>query len=139
MSKNDKQVANNKECPCGSGKSYDACCRPFVAGESLPGTAEQLMRSRYCAYVLRDSAYLLDTWYRSSRPGNLSLDKETAPDWIGLKVKGTESGGEKDLEGTVEFVARYKVNGKAHRMHEVSRFIKQNNKWFYVDGESGND
>ena len=93
------------------------------------------MRSRYCAYVLQDELYLLRTWHPSTRPATLNLDTESTPRWIGLKLVATRGGEENDEAGSVEFVARYKVNGKAHRLHETSRFIKEQGRWFYLDGD----
>lgn len=92
------------------------------------------MRTRYSAYVLGLETYLYDTWHPSTRPPALSLDDQSVK-WIGLDVRRCERGAVNDLEGNVEFVARYKVNGKAHRLHEVSRFVKENGRWQYLDGE----
>lgn len=78
--------------------------------------------------------YLRDTWHPSTQPSPLSLD-DKAVNWVGLDVRRCERGAANDCEGSVEFVARYKVNGKAHRLHEVSRFVKENGRWLYVDGE----
>lgn len=93
------------------------------------------MRSRYSAYVRSDAKYLLRTWHVSTRPHDLDLDTERAVKWLGLEVLVTEAGGSGDVQGVVEFVARYKVNGKAHRLHEHSRFVKEDGQWFYVDGD----
>jgi len=84
------------------------------------------MRSRYCAYVLGEEGYLLKTWHSSTRPATLSLSD--SPQWRGLKIIGS-------TESTVEFIARYKVNGKAEKMHEKSRFIREDGEWRYLDGE----
>lgn len=65
----------------------------------------------------------------------MDLNDEVPMKWIGLKVLATDAGGCDDDKGTVEFVARFKVNGKAGRLHEVSRFVKEDGRWFYVDGE----
>ena len=93
------------------------------------------MRSRYSAYVNNKESYLLDTWYPSTRPVNLNLSQEPTPKWLGLKIVATHTGGSEDSEGKVEFVARYSINGKATRIHELSRFIKENGRWFYLDGK----
>ena len=122
-------------CPCGSGLNFNQCCDPCLSGHSPAKTADQLMRSRYTAYVLQNEAYLLATWHISNRPSQLNLqDKPTH--WIGLKLISTQAGQAKDTKGMVEFIARYKLNGKAHRLHEKSHFIKQGGHWFYVEGES---
>lgn len=90
------------------------------------------MRSRYSAFVLILQQYLLDTWHPTTRPVQLSVDDPHIK-WLGLKIKHYE---QTDPENaTVEFVARSKRNGKATRLHETSRFIRENNQWFYVDGD----
>jgi len=120
-------------CPCGSNKSYDACCASFIERNEAAPTAESLMRSRYTAYTLQNEDYLLATWHTSTRPAKLELAADVATKWIGLEVKRHE---QQDAEhAIVEFVARYKVNGRAHRLHEVSRFVREDGQWFYVDGE----
>lgn len=92
------------------------------------------MRSRYSAYVMADEKYLLSTWHSSTRPESLGLDKDTTTKWAGLEVKATGQGSQMDEQGMVEFVARYKINGKAERLHEISQFKKEMGKWFYLDG-----
>lgn len=88
------------------------------------------MRSRYCAYVLVRSDYLLATWHPATRPPVISLDPQVQ--WLGLKVIRACN----DVKtGMVEFVARHKINGKAHRLHEVSQFVKEDGHWLYMDGE----
>ncbi len=119
-----------KDCPCGGG-AYAACCGRFHAGETA-ATAEQLMRSRYSAYVLHDTAYLLQSWHPSTRPAEAELEEGCGSKWLGLEVKKHVPLGE---EATVEFVARYKTGGRAHRLHEVSRFVREKGAWLYVDGE----
>jgi SEC-C motif domain protein len=116
-------------CPCG-GASYSQCCGRFHHG-ALPETAEQLMRSRYSAYVLGLMDYVHHTWHASTRPESSELQHDTATKWLGLEVKRHVPAGD---EATVEFVARYKLGGRAHRLHEVSRFVRENGKWFYLDG-----
>ncbi len=93
------------------------------------------MRSRYSAYVLCEEAYLLDTWHPSTHPQRLELSTTPPTKWMGLKIINTLAGAGHDTEGQVEFVARYKINGKAERLHENSRFIRDNGRWFYIDGE----
>jgi len=124
----------NELCPCDSGQPYAVCCAPHLAGESAAPSAEALMRSRYCAYTRRDAAYLLRTWHASARPAVLELEDDGLR-WLGLKILNRTSGGANDSSGTVEFVARYKVGGKAGRMHEISRFVREEGAWYYLDGE----
>lgn len=122
-------------CPCGSGRDYAACCGRYIEGGRLPDTAEQLMRSRYTAYVLARQDYLQQTWHPSTRPADLGAAVTEAVKWLGLQIKRTQAGGAGDSEGLVEFVARYKVGGKAERLHEASRFVRENGRWLYLDGE----
>jgi SEC-C motif-containing protein len=94
---------------------------------------EALMRSRYTAYVLEDAAYLLATWHPDTRPQALHFDQPPRPKWLGLSIKRRA---ETDAShGLVEFVARYKIDGRAFRMHETSRFERIEGRWFYRDGE----
>jgi SEC-C motif-containing protein len=118
-------------CPCGSTKNYADCCAPYIEHGVLPSTAEALMRSRYTAYTRLNEGYLLATWHPSTRPSALGLADEAKTQWLGLQVKRHESSHE---QAVVEFVARYKVNGKAHRLHEVSQFVREEGRWFYVNG-----
>lgn len=122
----------NKVAPCACGGAmYERCCGRFIDHGELPQTAEELMRSRYTAYTLRDEAYLQATWYPRTRPDlNLAAEDESLK-WIGLEVRRHQQNGD---EATVEFVARYKIGGCAERLHEVSRFVREDGRWFYVDG-----
>lgn len=119
-------------CPCGSGQRYAACCGPLHAGERPAASAEALMRSRYSAYVLKLADYLLATWHPSTRPSELDLAADDSK-WLGLDVKRHEV--QDDDRAMVEFVARYRIAGRGHRLHELSRFVREDGRWFYVDGE----
>ena len=119
-------------CPCGSGQRYAACCGPLHAGERPAASAEALMRSRYSAYVLKLADYLLATWHPSTRPSELDLAADDSK-WLGLDVKRDDV--QDDDRATVEFVARYRIAGRGHRLHELSRFVREDGRWFYVDGE----
>lgn len=119
-------------CPCGSQRPYAACCGPLHDGTPAPDAAA-LMRSRYSAYVLGIESYLLATWHPSTRPPRLVLDAEPLPKWLGLEVRRHADGGPD--AAVVEFVARYRIAGRAHRQHEVSRFVREGGRWYYVGGE----
>ena len=121
-----------RECPCGS-VEYRSCCGRFIDAGELPSTAERLMRSRYTAFVLGDEGYLRDTWHPETRPSRVRFDEQQR--WLGLKIKRTEAGTAEDAQGVVEFVARFKVQGRGHRLHEVSRFEKVEGRWYYLDGQ----
>ena len=121
-------------CPCGSTVRYEDCCGRYHAGplHLQAPTAEALMRSRYSAFVLDLTDYLLASWHASTRPADLE-PPEPGLKWLGLDVKRTAM--LDAAHGTVEFIARSKLGGRAHRLHEVSRFVRENGEWFYVDGE----
>jgi SEC-C motif-containing protein len=132
MAKLDQRLAPDS-CVCGSNKKYKECCGRFLDGSTLPATAEMLMRSRYTAYTLLREDYLLTTWHASTRPEKLGLVEEKNSQWLGLQVKRHEQ--QDETHALVEFVARYKTAGRAQRLHEVSRFIREGERWFYVDGD----
>lgn len=90
------------------------------------------MRSRYSAYVLGLEPYLLATWHRSTRPETLGLDADAPCKWLGLDIRRHGVSGENGA--VVEFVARYRVAGRGHRLHEVSNFVLEAGRWYYVDG-----
>jgi len=126
-------MAKLTPCPCGSGEALADCCGRYLDGGEAAPTAEALMRSRYTAYTLQREDYLLATWYASTRPAQLGLAEEVPTKWIGLDVKRHEQ--QEERHAVVEFVARYKVNGRAHRLHETSRFVCEDGRWYYVDGD----
>jgi SEC-C motif-containing protein len=128
-----RAVDTSTPCPCGNPAGYARCCGPLHEG-SPALTAEALMRSRYSAYVLKREDYLLATWHSSTRPAHLKLAaQQPAPSWLGLSLKRHESTGG---QAVVEFVARLRYGGgRAQRLHEVSRFVHEHGRWYYVDGE----
>ncbi|WP_147794815.1 YchJ family protein [Cellulomonas sp. Y8] len=119
-------------CPCLSGLPYDECCGPRHRGERTAATAEALMRSRYSAFAVGDAAYLLRTWHPSTRPRTVDLDDAVV--WRRLDVLGTDRGGPFDSAGTVEFRASYSDPQGRGSLHEVSRFVREDGAWTYVDG-----
>jgi SEC-C motif domain protein len=118
-------------CPCRTledpPRNYVDCCAPAHNGTPAP-TPEVLMRSRFSAYGLGLLDYILSTWHPSHAPGDLDLPPTQ---WIGLEVLAHQETGD---AGVVEFIARYKINGKAEKVHEISRFVREQGKWLYVDG-----
>lgn len=92
------------------------------------------MRSRYCAFVTENEPYLLSSWHPDNRPKTVPFDKQCK--WLGLKVKRCKAGQASDQIGWVEFVARFKIAGKAERIEELSYFIKQDGKWLYAWAEN---
>jgi len=119
-------------CPCGSGAKYAACCAPLHAGAAPAASAEALMRSRYSAYGLKLEEYLLATWHPTTRPSELDLSADDSK-WLGLEVK--RHAVQDDSHATVEFVARYRIAGRGHRLRELSRFVREDGRWYYVDGD----
>jgi SEC-C motif domain protein len=122
------------DCPCESGLPYRACCGRYHDGplRLLAPTAEALMRSRYSAFVLGLRDYLLQTWHPSTRPAELAPDPPGLK-WLGLDVRRHQAIG--DSRALVEFVARSRLGGRAQRLHETSRFVREEGCWYYVDGE----
>jgi SEC-C motif domain protein len=123
-------------CPCGRPAAYTACCGRFHAGalHLQAPDAEALMRSRYSAYVLELADYLMATWHPATRPGD-ALCFEPGLRWLGLEIKQHRRIDGEHAE--VEFVARSKLGGRAHRLHETSRFVHEQGRWWYVDGTIG--
>ena len=123
-------------CPCGRCDAkgqpvpLQACCGLYHAGAAAPD-AERLMRSRYTAFVLGNADYLQATWHASTRPDPLEL--EQAAKWLGLEIRQHRMTGADSAE--VEFVARFRVAGRAVRQHELSRFVREGGRWYYLDGE----
>ncbi|MES2051807.1 MAG: YchJ family metal-binding protein [Pseudomonadota bacterium] len=126
-------------CPCGrlgrSGRplAFADCCGRYLDDfDNTPAPdAESLMRSRYSAFVLGRESYLRATWHASHRPDDVAPDEGTK--WLGLEVRRHAVIDAEHAE--VEFVARYRVAGRAVRIHERSRFVRENGRWYYVDGD----
>ncbi len=126
-------------CPCLSGETFGQCCAPLHRGDTLAPTAMRLMRSRYSAFALGDTAYLSATWHPSTRPIVLELDTDQR--WIRLDIESSTGGGLLENTGTVEFTAHYRAvqDGRTVRgeQHENSRFLKEGGRWFYLDEVTG--
>ncbi len=122
-------------CPCGRALAYAACCGRYIDhwADTPAPDAESLMRSRYTAFVRERAEYLLATWHASRRPAR--LDFEPGVRWLGLQVRAHRVLAPQRAE--VEFVARSRAGGgPAHRLHERSRFVREDDgRWYYVDGE----
>lgn len=122
------------QCPCGSGKAYTKCCKPCHDGNAAP-SAEALMRARYSAYCLLNEGYLTHTWHPGTRPKHIHIGEDSTVRWTRLDIIRTEQGGPSDKLGIVEFRAHYDVDGRIGHLHEVSNFVKEDNQWYYFDGE----
>jgi SEC-C motif domain protein len=119
-------------CPCGSPFGYAECCGPLHLGSTVALTAEALMRSRFCAFAVGESEYLIRTWHSTTRPAAVRLDP--AQRWTRLEVLSVERGGLFDDIGAVEFRAHYRQADRAGTLHERSRFRREVGHWRYVDG-----
>jgi SEC-C motif-containing protein len=117
-----------KRCPCGRGLPYEECCGPAHHGDS-PSTAEALMRSRFSAFALDDSGYLLRSWHPDTRPAAVGPDPDLR--WVSLEILEASGGGLFDAEGVVEFRARYSERGRPGEMRERSRFVRHAGRWVY--------
>ena len=126
----------NAPCPCGSTKTLNTCCLPFIEGTCHAVTAEQLMRSRYTAHALLAIDYLWATWSPEQRLRSSQADIRSwaeSCDWLGLQILSTHQGGAEDESGTVEFIALFRQQGQLHQHHEMSEFKKVLGKWLYLD------
>ncbi|WDZ82680.1 YchJ family protein [Micromonospora cathayae] len=129
-----RRTTDELACPCGSGQRYAPCCGRLHRGEADAGTAESLMRARFAAFAVRDTAYLLRSWDATTRP--VALDLEPGTRWTRLEVLSTSGGGLFDATGTVEFRAHYRERGRVGTLHERSRFRRTDGRWFYLDGRT---
>ncbi|MFN3600924.1 MAG: YchJ family protein [Dietzia sp.] len=118
-------------CPCGSQRSLDACCGPVVEDGVPAETAEQLMRSRYTAFVLGRDDHLWRTWHPRTRPARVEAG---GVEWTGLSILDVVAGGAADQTGTVEFEARYIGPDGPAGMRERSAFERRGGRWTYLEG-----
>jgi len=123
---------HNQDCPCKSGQTYAACCAVFHQQQQKPATCEQLMRSRYSAFILQLGEYLFSTYHPDFRADlTVAQLSEKSLDWKNLQIIDTQS----LLDtGFVEFKAWYNNNGQLAYHHERSNFVKQGEQWLYCDG-----
>ncbi|MEM6452895.1 MAG: YchJ family metal-binding protein [Cyanobacteria bacterium P01_C01_bin.69] len=146
----------NQKCWCGSRRAFSSCCEPYLTGDAIAPTAEALMRSRYSAFCTKSVDYLLAThhpsWRKSTASNNtderilLSRSVNTTQ-WINLLIIKKQGGQKKDKTGRVEFVAAYRPKSALPvdmtvqspdgitQLHENSRFVREQGRWFYVDGD----
>lgn len=125
---------DSDRCPCGSGDLFGGCCGPVLRGAAAP-TAERLMRSRYTAFATGDAAHLLATWHASTRPESIAFEPDLR--WRRLLIVDREAGGPFDSAGVVEFEAFWRQGDDRGSLRERSRFLREDRRWFYIDGDVG--
>lgn len=120
-----------KTCPCCSQKDFLVCCGPFLAENKIPATPEQLMRSRYTAYAMNDFDYIRKTM-KSPAADDFNPSNDSHLTWLKLDVLSSDS---KESKGRVEYIAYYSYHGELRCLHEKSTFRRDDNQWYYIDGE----
>ena len=128
-----------EDCPCGTGFPYTDCCGPLIRETSPADTAEELMRSRFTAFAKGLWSYIEQTKYPDGQELSAWYKTKFMHDeisWIKLDIIDVKKGGHFDKEGEVSFVAHYEENGEKKRLQEISKFIKEEGKWFYNEHES---
>lgn len=127
------------KCPCGSNAAYDSCCGPIIKGERAAATAEQLMRSRYSAYVQKEIPYILTSLHpdhRSDYDEKSSRAWAESAEWHGISILKTIKGGPNDNEGQVEFTVSFTERGLKQEHHELSSFKKEKGTWYFTTGKT---
>ena len=128
-----------EHCPCGTGRPFADCCGPVISGARLAETAEQLMRSRYAAYVKKEMAWLRESLLPAKRADFDEAASRAWADeaeWHGIEVLSAGHGGPADATGTVEFVASFTVKGARQEHRERAQFRKESGAWYFVEGKA---
>jgi SEC-C motif-containing protein len=123
-----------KNCFCGNQSTFEKCCQPIISGKTEAQNAEELMRSRFSAYVIEDYPYILQTYASQQRSGltvSQLADSAQGTQWLNLQVLAHHP---KPNTVQVEFKAFYLVDGQYYVMHELSDFVLEDNKWCYTTG-----
>jgi SEC-C motif-containing protein len=126
-----------ESCPCGSGISFEQCCRPIISGEQPAETAEALMRSRCSAFATLQIDHIWESTHPDQRKGHSrkTIQKwSEKSQWLGFEIISVTGGQPADDEGQVEFVAEYREKGMRNRHHELATFKKKDGKWYFYDG-----
>jgi SEC-C motif-containing protein len=125
-----------KKCPCGSQRHYKNCCQPIHRSPDAAKRPAQLMRARYSAYALGLVDFIVATYHPSCQAENdrQEIEQGTQTQWTKLVVLEAENGHHAD-EGFVSFKAYFEQNGEHYSLQERSRFIRENGRWYYIDGE----
>lgn len=122
----------NSLCPCGSELEYSNCCEPYLKNKKLTNSAEATMRARYSAYVMAEEPFLHESLAPESRHDYNSkevLEWAKSSQWLGLEILKSEP-------NQVEFIAKYKTQGKVLEHHETAKFRQEGNRWYFVEGDS---
>ncbi|QBQ56017.1 YchJ family protein [Nitrosococcus wardiae] len=133
MQDEETDLDQTTKCICDSGMAYEECCGLYLSGEKYTPTAEALMRSRFTAFAIKDEAYILETWDPAKRPPKVDFPK-TPIEWNRLEIVEKKKGGNKDTKGIVEFKAYYLLDNEEYVVNEISRFRKEQGRWYYLDG-----
>ena len=128
-----RTINNSNLCPCGSKTPFDECCAPVIDNKATANTPEELMRSRYTAYVLGESAYLLQSWDIDYRPKSITIENNIQ--WLYLEILDTHQNTNDEYTGYVTFAATSICDDTLVVMKEKSKFVKKSGIWFYQDGE----
>lgn len=116
-------MESDAPCPCGSALSYADCCGRLHSGQAEALTAEQLMRSRYSAFAVGDTAYLSETWHPRTRPTKVEAGDGLT--WLSLQVIDAN-------DDQVEFVARFRGPSGRGFVRERSQFVQLGERWVYL-------
>ena len=135
----DERTLSRSPCPCGSGETYEKCCKPFHKG-AAPERADLLMRARYSAYALSLPEYIIQT----THPGSPNYVNDRAI-WMKklfdfskqtvfqkLEVLNIQEHG--DL-ATVTFTAHITQDNEDATYTERSYFERIRGRWFYRNGQ----
>ena len=123
------------ECPCRSGREFEECCAPIIAGEIPAPSPEALMRSRYTAFCQDGMDYLQGTMGEEHRTEFNAPDVQRwnmSITWLNLEILESSAAGD---EGTVRFRATFRHKGGTQTLTENSRFVRRDGRWYYLDGE----
>jgi len=122
-------------CPCGSGEDFSMCCEPLLTGKIIANSPEQLMRSRYTAFVQQHSEYLLRTWHSRTRPEYLNF-ADNPVTWLKLTINYVSEIIADSTSGIVDFTTDYMEKSSICTLREKSTFLREDDRWFYLNGSS---
>lgn len=122
-------------CPCGSQKKFTECCEPIISGKKIAASPEALMRSRYTAFTLSDVDYLFATMtpelVQHTDREEMQDFADDVTQWLGLEIISAPPVASNAIQGNVEFIANFKIDGEKQCIHEQSEFTKKDGQWLY--------